>query len=164
MTCLTAIVTILIAGVFHPSPEKAIRHDFKLSVCEIVWNESGKQFDVKFYIFHDDLREAVYGKPDYPRLDPEEVNPYLLKHFQLLMSSTVLKLTFDSVQEKNDQVLYKFSTPKLTLSPNEVIRVRNTLLTEKFTTQVNMVYLIFPDKAKQTQMLTVARTEATFKL
>lgn len=162
MIYLSAFVTFLLSCFVSPHREIYKVHDFKLSVCEIVWSPDQEHFEVKFYIFHDDLREAIYGKPDYPKLDPTDISTYLLKRFEISLSAQPVKLEFSSFREKNDQVLHQFNSPKIRLTPNSKILVKNTLLLEKFRDQINMVYVIFPDKPKQTQMMNAVKSEVSF--
>jgi hypothetical protein len=160
---LLFVLAFLLNGVQATSPSY-LEHDFKLSVCEIYWSETKQHFEVKFYIFHDDLRAAVYGNPNHPVLESEDVTPYLMRHFEMSVSGQVLKLSFESYRQKDDQVLYQYNSPGIRFPANSKIQVKNEILTDKFRDQINMVYVIFPGQPKQTQMLNASKSQALFNL
>lgn len=137
-------------------------HDFKMSVCEVVYSPEKEAFDVKFYLFQDDLRTALYGNPNAPAIEEDKAADYLLRHFSLSVNGQQQPIAFQSMQGKNDQVLLQFSTQKIHLQSVATMQVKNSLLIEKFRDQINMVYAILPKRDKLTQMLNATRTEAGF--
>ena len=145
-----------------PSLVPGAAHDFKMSVCEIIYSPEKEAFDVKFYLFQDDLKAAVYGNPLAEIVEAGAVSAYILKHFYLGLDGQQQTLSYHSLREKNDQVLVQFTTPKISPKTKASITVKSTLLTEKFRDQINMVYLIFPEKSNKTQMLNATKTEGSF--
>jgi hypothetical protein len=137
-------------------------HDFKLSVCEIVYAPEKQTFTLKFYLFHDDLKAVLYNNPNAPEIEAKAASEYVLKHFDLSLDGQPQALTYQSIREKNDQVLVEFSTPKISPKANAKLTVRNSLLIEKFRDQINMLYLILPEKEKKTMMLNATKTEGSF--
>lgn len=160
MTILHLLVTFL---TFGQTPSLVLAdHDFKLSVCEIVYSPDKQAFDLKFYIFQDDLKAALYNNPNAPEIRKADAGDYILKHFSLSLDGRPLALKLRSMEEKNDQVLLHFTTPKAPPSPTAALSVKNTLLIGNFRDQINMLYLIFPEKEKKTLMMNATKTVGNF--
>ena len=137
-------------------------HDFKMSVCEVVYAPSNDNFDVKFYIFTDDLNAALGHEAGAALPGREEVTQYVQQHFSLQINSVPQALTFYSLRQKDEQVLVQFSTPKLGGATPLKIQVKDNLLVEKFREQSNVVYAILPGKSKKTAVLDSGKQEAEF--
>lgn len=139
-------------------------HEFKMSICEIVQSSEGKGFEVRFYLFQDDFKQALYGDPEAQKIESADAKKYINEHTSLTLNNLLVEPRFQSIQEKKDQVLLTF---QVDISPNqkiEKIDLSNRLLIEHFSTQVNMVYFVKPDGEKLVQMLDASRTEAGFSL
>lgn len=119
---------------------------------------------LKFYLFQDDLKTALHGNPDAPAIDEEKARAYIQEHFKLTRNGLEIKLRFSAMRMKNDQVLLEFNCPGVRFQSPGKLLVRNTILTEQFRKQVNMVYLNAPGKDRITLMLHAAKTEGTFSL
>jgi hypothetical protein len=119
---------------------------------------------LRFYLFHDDLKEALYGEPDHVELDPEKAATYIANHFSLRIDGKPMPLHFDTMKWKNDQVQLQFTCPHAHFNGSKRIEVRNTILIETFPRQVNMVYLLPPDGRRITLMLHARKTEGNFDL
>ena len=145
-------------GELKPAGTERI-HDFKMSVCEMVYAPEKEAFDVKFYLFQDDLKQTLYGNQDVRSIDGEEARDYILKHFEMSANGLKQPLSYQSMREKDDQVLVQFRTAKIPLEGLSGVQVKNSLLTGTFREQINMVYLVLLGKPKQTLMLNAMRTE-----
>jgi hypothetical protein len=130
----------------------AADHDFKMSVTELVFSEEKKAFEVKVYLFTDDLTATLAGDPNAALPASKAIGDYVLKHFELSVNGGKQALTFQSIRQKNDQVLATFSSPVFTQKIKK-ITVKNSLMLEKFKEQTNMVYAILPGKGRLTEML-----------
>ncbi len=157
MLIIKALITIL----FSSSGIFAADHDFKMSVTEVVYSVEAKAFEVKFYLFTDDLTATLAGDPMAPLPTQTDISNYILKHFGLSVNGVKYALTFQSIRQKNDQVLVTFSTAVFTQKISK-ITVKNSLMVEKFKEQTNMVYAILPGKGKLTEMLNAGDGEGEF--
>ncbi len=137
-------------------------HPFKMSVCEITYIEEKEIFDVRFYVFQDDLKETLYGDPQSPNLAADSASSYILKKVKLSLSGQPVHLAFSEMKEKEDQVMVVFHSGKINLHTNPNLLVSNCLLIEKFRKQTNMVYLSLPGRPKLTQILNAGKTEGRF--
>ncbi len=137
-------------------------HDFKMSVTEVVYTQESKVFEVKFYLFTDDLTATISGDPNAALPASEAIGNYILKHFELTINGGKQALTFQSIRQKNDQVLATFQTPVFTQKITK-INVKNSLLIEKFREQTNMVYALLPGKGRETLMLNAGKVEGELK-
>lgn len=140
-------------------------HAFKMSVCEIIYKPQSHNFEVKCYLFQDDLRETLYNDPKNGLLSPEIVVPYIQKHLAISVNQQQQPLQYTSLQTKEEQILVQFS---MAAAPNTSkisnISVQNNLLLEKFSKQVNVVYVYYPtEQNKHTKMLNLQKTQDIFE-
>lgn len=145
----------------------AHEHQFKMSVCEIVYAPQRRAFDVKCYLFQDDLRETLYNDPANGLLTADPVSNYILRHLELTVNGQNQALTFRELHTKDDQVLVQFSTNALPTSIPTInqLDVKNNLMTDKFSNQVNMVYVYYPtEQSKHTKLFDAQKTQAIFEL
>ncbi|MBK8566247.1 MAG: hypothetical protein IPN76_23625 [Saprospiraceae bacterium] len=139
----------------------AADHEFKMSVTEVVYVEEKKAFEVKVYLFTDDLTATLTGDPNAALPASKTIGDYVLKHLKLSVNDGKQVLTFQSIRQKNDQVLATFSTPVFTQKIKK-INVKNSLLIEKFKEQTNMVYALLPGKGRETELLNAGDVEGEF--
>ena len=138
-------------------------HDFKMSVTELVFSEEKKTFEVKVYLFVDDLTATLAGDPNAAIPPGKTIGDYVAKHLELSVNGSKQTFTFQSVRQKNDQVLVTFSTPVFSKKISK-INVKNSLLLEKFRDQTNMVYAILPGKGREAKVLNAGTLEGVFNL
>lgn len=136
-------------------------HDFKMSVCELIYEPSDRHFEIKVYLFTDDLTQALTGDPRAPLPPREAISQYVQQHLELYVNNSRQQLQFYSIRQKEEQTLLQFRTQSLEGSPASIF-VKNDLLLEKFSEQSNMVYLIAPGKSKQVEALGNNRRNASF--
>jgi hypothetical protein len=140
-----------------------IVHPFKMSICEIVYLSQTRNFEVKCYLFQDDLREALYNDPLNGALSAEVVTPYIMRQLEIVVDGQKQPLQYQNLRTKDDQVLAQFVTPSLTASGVTKMTVTNRLLIEKFSRQINMVYVYYPTETnKRTKMFDVNKTSEIF--
>ena len=161
-TCKMLIVKSLLFFLPIIHQPASADHDFKMSVTEVVFSEEKKVFDVKFYLFTDDLTATLTGDPLAPLPAQPTISNYILNHFELSVNGSKQALTFQSIRQKNDQVLATFSTPVFAKKKISKIDVKNSLLLEKFKEQTNMVYAILPGSSRETAMLNASKTDGVF--
>lgn len=139
-------------------------HDFKLSVCEIRYEDSIGTYELKFYLFQDDLKAALYDDPAAPAMAEADVAGYIRQHFTFRPGGETVPLRYESMREKNDQVLVRFTVGGEGPDTYDHLSIRNTILVEKFRQQSNMVYLYLPGKEKASQLFDVRRTSWRYEL
>ncbi|GAB4250831.1 MAG: hypothetical protein Kow0027_14460 [Saprospiraceae bacterium] len=161
---MTAFHTILLLSSFLAAQRPGSFHDFKMSVCEMTFPLENEDLQLKFYLFQDDLKAALYDNPDAPNIDEEKAAAYIADHFKISVNGQVATLHFNSMRMKNDQVLLEFTCPGTRFRSPVQLGVHNTILVEQFRKQVNMVYLNAPGKDRITLMLHASKTDGTFSL
>ncbi|MEO1262875.1 MAG: DUF6702 family protein [Bacteroidota bacterium] len=139
-------------------------HEFKMSVCEIVYEENAQHFQVHFYLFQDDLKEAVYGDPESPLLEKEKIASYILAKTKIELKDKNVELMQREMKEKDDQVMMTFFSEKINIEHYSTLSISNQIMIEKFRTQTNMVYVSLPNRSKWTQILNAQKTEAVYEL
>lgn len=141
-------------------------HAFKMSVSEVIYNAQRRGFEVKCYLFQDDLRETLYNDPFNGALSADKVGPYILRNFEMNVNGQAQKLNLAALRTKDDQVLVEFTAPAMPANTKiSKVEIRNQLLLDKFSSQVNMVYLYYPDEQnKHTKMFDARKTQAAFEL
>jgi hypothetical protein len=138
-------------------------HDFKMSICEVIYEPSDRHFDVKIYLFTDDLTEAITGDPKAALPTREAISQYVLQHIGVQVNGVQQPLQFSAIRQKEEQVLVQFSTPSLGNIQPATIAVWDNIMLEKFREQTNMLYLIVPGKNKRTEALDAKRTSVEMK-
>ncbi len=136
-------------------------HEFKMSVCEVVYEPSDRHFGVKAYLFIDDLTEAITGDAQAALPARDQIEQYVQTHLQLHVDGQKQVLTFQSIRQKEEQVQLQFTAPALATNPQKV-GVANNMLLEKFGEQTNMVFLIMPGNSKKAEALDAKRTWVEF--
>ena len=127
-------------------------HPFKMSVCEVVYMSQPRHFEVKCYLFQDDLRETLYADPLNGALTADKVGPYLREHLALGVNGQAQTLQLREVRLKEEQILVRFETGSIPPGNIKQVSVDNRILLEKFDKQVNMVYLYYPnEQSKRTK-------------
>ncbi len=155
------IIKLLLAILVAFGKPAAADHDFKMSVTEVVYSSETKAFEVKFYLFTDDLTATLTGDKNAPLPNSDAIGKYILQHFEMSVNGGKQGLNFQSIRQKNDQVLATFSTPVFTQKISK-IKVKNSLIVEKFRDQTNMVYALLPNKGRETKILNAGTTEGEF--
>lgn len=138
-------------------------HDFKMSVCEINYVAEKESFEVRFYIFQDDLKEALYDNPSADELAEQQVISYILEKVKLRVDGQPISLTFSEMKEREDQVKVVFHSSKFKAENIFNLLISNQLLLEKFKTQTNMVYVTMPGQNKMTKILNAGKNEGVFE-
>ena len=148
----------MIFSLFTPSAE----HELKMSVCEMKYDEEAGRFDIFFYLFQDDLKETLTGDPNAVRLDTAAVAKYISTHFEVRMNEKTTAITFQSIEERKDQVRVRFTSETCSLAGQSGLLVTNRLLIDTFRKQTNMTYLILPGRGKLTKLFNAGMTQAKF--
>lgn len=138
-------------------------HDFKMSVCEINYLAEKESFQVRFYIFQDDLKEALYGDPLSDKMEEERVVEYILEKIKIQSDGQPISLAFSEIKEREDQIKVVFNTSKIKAETISKLLVSNQLLLEKFKSQTNMVYVTLPGQTKKTMILNAGKTDGLFE-
>jgi hypothetical protein len=161
LTTLIFSILLLLQPDYCPLQASPLVHDYKMSVTEVIYQPATASFEVKFYLFSDDITATLTGNPASVLPGRDAINTYILQHFELKVNGTKQALDFFSIRNKEDQVLVQFNTPAFAGNIAN-IAVRNTLMTDKFQEQTNVVYAIVPGKNKKTEMLDGKRSEGYF--
>lgn len=140
-------------------------HDFKLSITEVVLPQNeGDTCFVKCYIFHDDLKMALYGRPDADSIITADASGYLDQQLKLQLKDQPVDLHFHSFREKADQVLITFAVADFPKGKTKEVTLQNKILVDQFPGQKNMVYLYDTNGKKQAAMCDTDQSSAHFKL
>ena len=147
----------------------AFTHPLKMSICEIRLNKRATS-TINFRFFEDDFQEnlRVYG--ERPSLDLFAQNPkdfavlkkYVLSHFSLQQKGKTLAIEITDY-EFSDADLVVLVHTQVKLLANEDIKVNNTLMTDAFSTQKNLVFLFGENDKKEVLELDADETQGSFK-
>jgi hypothetical protein len=141
----------------------SLLHPMKMSVCEIVYAPQRQVFDVKCYLYQDDLRDVIYNNPMEGALDQAHVEPYLRQHLQIKINQQPCNLVWQSVKERKDQVLVHFTIEAPAATPIKQVFISNNIMFEKFGNQINMLHLYYPDSnTKRVKICSISQALATF--
>jgi hypothetical protein len=127
-------------------------HEFYVSLTEIRYNTESARLEISIRMFPDDLDRAIlhtYGIPTHLATeleDPEDdtlLIRYLQQHFSIRCEGDPVVLNYLGKEPEADAVwCYLESDP---LEKPEMLEVRNTLLTDEFEDQVNIIQVYYLD-------------------
>lgn len=141
-------------------PSNVADHDLFMSICEI--EEIDEGMELRFYLFHDDLKTALYGNPTAPDISPEDAEKYIVEKTKLTVGGQAIPIDFQNLDYRQEQVRLIFRAPLPPGQKIENLTFKNRLLLEYFPAQVNMVYFIRKDGERLVEMLDSNTTEAVF--
>ena len=131
------IFLFLFVSLFHP---------LHLSVSDIYHNPQTNSLEITQRIFIDDLEKALrqrYGRnvdiynSEDPELLSEIIGDYVLQNFRLSLNARPVPLNYLGYEIEEDAVWVYLEAPKVRDFKN--ISVRNSLLFELFTDQLNLI-------------------------
>lgn len=123
-----------------------LMHKFYVSLTEIRYNEKTERFEVSMRIFPDDLDLALLERSGIhtqlaTELEHEMADSllmiYLLEDFKLRVNGKELKLNYLGKEPESDAIWCYLESPN-TAAPDS-ITILNTILTEYFPDQVNII-------------------------
>ncbi len=133
-------LTILLASWLHP---------FHISVTNIYYKEKERVMQVEQRIFLDDLEEALQDYSENQKLDiieddqkeiTEMIKKYLAENFSVVINGKPVKLTFLGIEKELDQNVMWCYYEAEKVKKFDSFRVMNSVLTEKFPDQENIVH------------------------
>lgn len=128
-------------------------HPFHVSVCEVVYNTDDHAVQISQRLFLDDLETAVRASSGDEKLDitaktepvKKAIEAYLRKNFQLSLNGKTVQYTFLGSEVEGDAMWCYLEAVEQSELP--AIKVTNSLLTETFEDQKNLVHFkILGDK------------------
>jgi hypothetical protein len=139
------ILTILIMAAAVASGP-VLYHDFYVSLAEIRYNRDSHRLEISMRIFPDDMDRALEGvagikshlvtELEIPGAD-SLLQDYLLENFHLEVNGKEIRLAYLG-KEPEDDAMWCYLESEMVDTPEE-ITVRNTILTELFEEQVNII-------------------------
>lgn len=154
ISILTSLLFLLISlsSSFTPKP---VVHDFHTSLTEINYNPKTKSLEMTIRVFTDDLESALTGinnnnevkvRPTDFSVDPLIVK-YLRKHLAFVSSGkNVLPYEFLGKEVELDATWLYVEVPNADNLKGHTIF--NSIMTELFDDQTNLLNLIYPDKKR----------------
>jgi len=133
------MLTLLICGGW-------LMHEFYVSLTEIRYNTQTESFEVSMRIFPDDLDRALLERTSIhtqlaSELEHEEADSllmvYLLEKFTMVVNGEELTLNYLGKEPESNAIWCYLESSKISIP--ETITVRNTILTELFPDQVNII-------------------------
>ena len=124
-------------------------HKYYVSITEIELNKETQSFEISIKFIGHDLELALKsaGVPDLylgTAKENAKANEFLIKyiqkHFEIRVDEKVTPFHFIGKEINNDDFIYCYLESEKVNSPNK-IAFTNTLLTEKFDQQANILYL-----------------------
>lgn len=136
-------------------------HPLHISVTEIEYNEKAQALQIISRIFIDDLETAVRAKNNLPELDilnPGKdlttkglVSDYLKVHLKIKLDGKVQQLNFLGYEEENFALICYIEIEKV--KEFKIIEVENTVITEAFDDQSNLVHVTYKGPIKSMRLM-----------
>ncbi len=147
---IVAILFILFTGI-----EKGNAHPFYVSICQINFNEQNHSLEISVKIFADDLQTALNNRNiedlfmgddrEKPETD-QYISAYLKDKLSISIDEKPIQFSFLG-KEQEDDAFWCFLETK-NVNSLDSIEVTNTILTEIFDTQSNIVQVTSKGKTK----------------
>ncbi len=147
-------------------------HDFHLSKTEIYHNQKTQSLEITMHIFIDDLELAISqaqgtllrltSTEDDKQADTTIVN-YLQSEFAVWINAKKMEFTYLGKEESEDLIAFWIYLEATGVREIEEIQIKNSILTEIYQDQKNMVSIETPNYRKFF-LLDHVKTEAALKL
>lgn len=142
-------------------------HPFHVSVYEIVYNEESEALQISCRIFLDDLEQALRKENGNEDLDIVEDSLlahttnrlYMRKNFKLTVNGSPKEYNYLGGETENDVMWCYLEIENL--KELKKIELKNTMLTETFEDQQNMIHFKIPGD-KRSFILTEEKTSAVY--
>lgn len=132
------------------------QHPLHISVTNIEYKTNDENFTVSFKIFSDDFEnilESKFGQSiDYSNVEKSKAlyKKYIDEHFSLECNGKKLTLLFDK-QEMNHEAIWLYFKSSAVKDP-EKVRIKHTLMYDKFKDQKNLIIFTYNDLQKGYQL------------
>ncbi|MFZ1809154.1 MAG: DUF6702 family protein [Cyclobacteriaceae bacterium] len=136
-------------------------HPLHISVTEIEYNEKAESLQIISRIFVDDLEVAIRAKTKLPDLDilsPKNglttkglLTDYLKDHLKVRLDGKEQQLNFLGYEEENLAFICYIEIEKV--KSFKVIEVENTVITEAYDDQSNLVHVTYKGPIKSMRLM-----------
>lgn len=136
-------------------------HPLHISVTEIEYNEKVQALQIISRIFVDDLEVAIRaktGKQELDILNPKQglstrqlVADYLNDHLKIKLDGKAQTLNFLGYEEENFALICYIEIEKV--KGFKIIEVENTVITETYDDQSNLVHVTYKGPVKSTRLM-----------
>ena len=139
-------MALIAFGTLGPSP--SVLHDFHLSKTEVHYNVHNQSLEVTLHIFIDDLElamgqlgmDSVYISTHRERADADSlIHQYLKTAFAVEVDGQPVTFSFLGKEESEDLIAIWCYLEGLHVSDPKEVVIRNSVLTEIYEDQKNMV-------------------------
>jgi hypothetical protein len=143
------------ALIFFAGTGTSLAHPFYVSICQMNYNEQNRSLEISVKIFADDLQAALMnrGISDLHLGETEEkpetdtfLSEYFKDHLSVLVDERLLEFHFIGKEPEDDAIWCYLEIQDVNTFSK--IEVKNTILTEIFETQSNIVQVTFDGRTK----------------
>ncbi|MBI6115783.1 DUF6702 family protein [Salegentibacter maritimus] len=159
-------ISLILASFFLLSGFKSGAHEFYLSVTEIEYNRQQQSLQIITRVFIDDFQNVLnqrYGAKLQLSEEAEEgaiagnISKYLQQKLKLRVHGEELQLNYLGKEYDADQLILYIEVENVT--PFNNIEVTNSILTDLFDDQKNIVHVKVNDKTKSLLLMRQQETE-----
>ncbi|MBI6120011.1 DUF6702 family protein [Salegentibacter maritimus] len=159
-------ISLILASFFLLSGFKSGAHEFYLSVTEIEYNRQQQSLQIITRVFIDDFQNVLnqrYGAKLQLSEEAEEgaiagnISKYLQQKLKLRVHGEELQLNYLGKEYDADQLILYIEVENVT--PFNNIEVTNSILTDLFDEQKNIVHVKVNDKTKSLLLMRQQETE-----
>lgn len=159
-------ISLILASFFLLSGFKSGAHEFYLSVTEIEYNRQQQSLQIITRVFIDDFQNVLnqrYGAKLQLSEEAEEgviagnISKYLQQKLKLRVHGEELQLNYLGKEYDADQLILYIEVENV--APFNNIEVTNSILTDLFDEQKNIVHVKVNDKTKSLLLMRQQETE-----
>lgn len=153
-TMLNTILLFFLIAPFKANTRAPELHEFHLSKCLIEYNRSEQALQISMHLFVDDLEDALRlkGKDNLqigtPKEDPNSesyLEDYLSDNFSLIVNGQPAAYEFLGKEPGEDPLSLWCYIEVPQVANLESLQVKNSLLTEAFADQKNLISIMGPN-------------------
>ena len=138
---------LLLFCILLTAPFNAAAHPYHVSIAEVKYNPKNQNLEIALKLFTDDLEKTLSekaGKPVVITSDAAVVKmleAYFQKHFQVQLPQNQVILPRSFGYQKEDDAHWFFLAIPLKAGQLEAAKLRNQVLLETFSDQINLTNL-----------------------
>jgi hypothetical protein len=138
---------LLFFSILATASMKAEAHPYHVSIAEVKYNAKAQSLEIALKIFTDDLEKTLSEKAGKPVIITSDaavvkmLEAYFQKHFQVELPQNQVILPRSFGYQKEDDAHWFFLAIPLKAGQLEAAKLRNQVLLETFSDQINLTNL-----------------------
>ena len=149
-----------LAASLHITALAFFLHPIHISVTEIEYDQREQALEIMMRVFIDDLEVSIqkdFNQPDLDILEPvngltldQMAERYLARHFSVSLDNKIQKIRYLGHELESDALIFYIEVSQV--KKWNAIQIRNSIITETYDDQSNLVHVTVGDKVKSVRL------------